>query len=206
MYPELDQLLRDFDPESKNLSILTDDSISDTHGFFILAHFVDLFIKRDENVAIISYRFRDFELESILSKSGLITHRFVTSKKLQFYTDLDDFLENCSDRKNTIVVLDSPTVILETATCSEFLKTILKAEYNSKLLILRTELSSKIDSELGMKNFLAKRSDFTISTSPISFISKQVHGKIQISSGKSVYQRHYFIKDRVLKLTPVGLS
>merc|ERR1711879_313553 len=106
-----------------------------------------------------------------------------------------------------VILLDSITVLLETGDTKAMVNNILMAQSMAESVIVRTELDNSYEDENRVFGWLTKRADIVVLTKAISFISKEIHGKliVQDNSKDSFYQRHYFIKDRQLQLKAVGL-
>merc|ERR1712080_111678 len=153
VYSQLDKFIKlDDNFESKLTSIVTEDSLIDTHGLFLLAYFVDVYLsKSNKPVVIISFKFRTFELESILSKSGIPVVKYIKSKKLSLIGSESATLNFINEIEHkSVLVIDSLSSIIEQSegnnyqTSANLLNIILKAESKFTNLIIRTEKSSKI--------------------------------------------------------------
>ena len=211
-YPELDKLLPKSQLNSEFIAILNEDSPVDTHALFTLAHILSNLLEQSKSCTLVSYRFRKFELESIFTKSGL--NRVLLSK-LQIFDSLECAVETQNKQENNgssvfdVLILDGLGQVLETSDCGikDFVNIVLKAQAMSNSVILRTELDRGLEEERKIFDWVQKKAEFLMVTKAISFIAKEIHGKIVIRDQKeNVYERFYFVKDRSLVLKTVGLN
>ena len=212
-YPELDKLLPKSQLSSEFIAILNEDSPVDTHALFTLAHILSNLLEQSNSCTLISYRFRKFELESIFTKSGL--NRVLLSK-LQIFDNLECAVETQNKQENgsssvsfDVLILDGLSQVLETSESgiTEFVNIVLKAQAMSNSVILRTELDRELEEERKIFDWVQKKAEFLMVTKAISFIAKEIHGKLVIRDEKeNIYERFYFVKDRSLVLKTVGLN
>jgi len=115
--------------------------------------------------------------------------------------------------KTNVLILDGLSAILEQAPSEKIglqktLNLILKSEKLYQNVIFKLEVDKSIELENKIAKFLHKRSDIFIETEPTSFVSSSVHGKLVVEYPDEgmVYKRLYHVKDRSLKVMPLGSS
>lgn len=214
MYPDFDKFFNKMD-QTKIISIATEDSLIDSHCFWLTAHFVEKLLANPNNKILLkSYRFKTFQITAMLTKAGMNRiSSFVQNGQLTILDVSSEVIlpdissESCSQN---VLILDGFTSILEqnSANFPTLLSFFYQAEAKFTKIIYKTEYSPEIAQENQIVGFLRKRSDIFIQTEPTSFVSTSVHGRVIVEDQieEVTYKRHYFVKDRILKLMPIGSS
>merc|ERR1712226_332605 len=161
-YPELDKLLPPTRLQESNfVSIINEDSPIDTHALFTLSHCLSVLLASGRTVCLVSYRFRQFELDSIFTKSGLGSMpRLLQQKKLAVFADFDAAIG--SVERFDVLVLDGVSQVLEASELKAFVNTILHAQAVSKMVLVRAGLNDEFEDEVLAKRWLRKRSSLSI--------------------------------------------
>ena len=232
IYPDLNRILSSSD-SPKITTITTKDSLIDSHAYFLTSFFIYYNLKNEsqnqENKIVIlkSFRLRKFEIAAILTKSGLNVSKLESDKLLKIYgidsenfENLKDFLDTNqyttetnnenAQSPNQILLLDGLTSILEEENyknSDKLIRILINLEARYSKIIYKTEINENCKVEIKLQKYLKARSGLKIECLPTSFVSTSVHGKLVVENEEEeVYQRLYFVKDRVLKLNAVGLS
>ena len=220
-YPDLKNLFQNLET-SKTISIMTVDSLIDSHSLFLTAYFINFHAsrKKEDDVKIFfkSFRFRKFEIEAVLNKAGINgLPNLIKNGLLEIFDIGQELPESPSESadgsstKTNVLILDGLTAILEQTPSDQSglqktLNLILKSEKLYQNVIFKLEVDKSIELENKIAKFLHKRSDIFIETEPTSFVSSSVHGKLVVDypDEEMIYKRLYHVKDRSLKVMPLG--